>query len=122
ETPLKAGDSHFFQVTTINPQAELKVVSGPMTASMTMSQQINRLIESMDLPRTNEMVQLLSHFLKEQLPISKEQLLQAQNWLKLSDGVSMKDGLASIQRMVELNMPFTKDVFQSVLNGSKTNG
>ncbi|BDH61122.1 hypothetical protein MTP04_12520 [Lysinibacillus sp. PLM2] len=122
ETPLKAGDSHFFQVTTINPQAELKVVSGPMTSSMTMSQQINRLIESMDLPRTNEMVQLLSHFLKEQLPISKEQLVQAQNWLKMSDGMLMKDGLVAIQRMVELNMPFTKDVFQAALNGSKTSG
>ncbi len=55
ETPLKAGDSHFFQVTGISPQAELKVVSGPMNASNSMSQQIQQLLDSMNLPKTAEM-------------------------------------------------------------------
>ena len=123
EVPLKAGDAHFFQVTGTNPQTELKVVTGPMAQTASPSQQINQLLESMSLPKTPEMQQLLGHFMKAQLPISKDQLAQAEIWLKaLPEGVSKVDALQVIQKMVELKMPMTNDIFQALMSGQKTSG
>ncbi|KPN93101.1 hypothetical protein [Lysinibacillus sp. ZYM-1] len=123
EVPLKTGDAHFFQVTGTDPQTELKVVTGPMTQGTSPSQQINQLLETMNLPKTAEMQQILGHFMKEQLPISKEQLLQAEMWLKaLPEGVSKVDALQTIQKMIELKMPMTNDVFQALISGQKTSG
>lgn len=123
EVPLKAGDAHFFQVTGTNPQTELKIVTGPMAQASTPSQQINQLLESMNLPKSAEMQQLLGHFMKAQLPISKEQLLQAEMWLKaLPEGISKVDALQTIQKMIELKMPMINDVFQALMSGQKTSG
>ncbi len=123
EVPLKAGDAHFFQVTGTDPQAELKVVSGPMTPTSSPSQQINQLLESMNLPKSAEMQQLLGHFMKAELPISKDQLLQAEMWLKaLPEGISKMDALQTIQKMIELKMPMTNEVFQALMSGQKTSG
>lgn len=123
EVPLKAGDAHFFQVTGTNPQTELKIVTGPMARASTPSQQINQLLESMNLPKSAEMQQLLGHFMKAQLPISKEQMLQAEMWLKaLPEGISKVDALQTIQKMIELKMPMINDVFQALMSGQKTSG
>ncbi|MFF6015121.1 hypothetical protein [Lysinibacillus fusiformis] len=123
EVPLKAGDAHFFQVTGTDPQAELKVVSGPMTSAASPSQQINQLLESMNLPKSAEMQQLLGHFMKAELPISKDQLLQAEMWLKaLPEGISKMEALQTIQKMIELKMPMTNEVFQALMSGQKTSG
>lgn len=123
EVPLKAGDAHFFQVTGTNPQTELKIVTGPMAQASTPSQQINQLLESMNLPKSPEMQQLLGHFMKAQLPISKEQMLQAEMWLKaLPEGISKVDALQTIQKMIELKMPMINDVFQALMSGQKTSG
>lgn len=123
EVPLKAGDAHFFQVTGTNPQTELKIVTGPMAQAYTPSQQINQLLESMNLPKSAEMQQLLGHFMKAQLPISKEQMLQAEMWLKaLPEGISKVDALQTIQKMIELKMPMINDVFQALMSGQKTSG
>lgn len=123
EKPLKAGDSYFLQVTSASPQAELKVVSGPMTQSITITQQMNQLLETMNLPKTNDMKLLLTYFIKEQIPISKEQMIQAELWMKnLPEDIPKQEALATIQKMVELKVPFTNDMFKALLYGSKTNG
>ena len=64
EVPLKVGDAHFFQVTAMNPQTELKVVTGPMSQAMTPNQQMNQLLETMNLPKSAEMQQVLTNFIK----------------------------------------------------------
>ncbi|MGN7478546.1 hypothetical protein ACTHOQ_11870 [Solibacillus silvestris] len=123
EVPLKLGDAHFFQVTATNPQTELKVVTGPMSQTITAGQQLTQLLETMNLPKSNEMQQVLSHFMKAQLPLSKEQLLAAESWMKnLPAGVDKNNALQALQRMVELKMPFTNTVFQALTQGVKTDG
>lgn len=123
EVPLKAGDAHFFQVTGTSPQTELKVVTGPMGQELSSSQQINQLLDSMNLPKTTEMQQVLAHFIKAQIPISKEQLIQAEMWMKaLPEGVTKMDALQALQKMVELKMPMLQDVFQALISGQKTSG
>lgn len=123
EIPLKAGDAHYFQVTNINPHTELKVVSGPMASTSSAQQQIQTLIDSLQLPKSPEMKQILNHFLKNGLPLSKEQLIQAEMWMKtLPEGLSKQDALTALQRMTDAKMPFTNDVFKALLYGSKTEG
>ena len=123
EVPLKQGDAHFFQVTATNPQTELKVVTGPMSQSMTAGQQMSQLLETMNLSKSNEMQQVLSHFMKAQLPLAKEQLIAAESWMKnLPAGVDKNNALHALQRMVELKMPFTNTVFQALTQGIKTDG
>lgn len=123
EVPLKAGDAHFFQVTSTGAQTELKVVTGPMGQSTPMNQQIQQLLQTMNLPKSAEMQQVMGHFLKEQLPISREQLLAAEAWMKnLPEGVSKQDALGAMQKMVELKMPFTQNVFHALTVGAKTDG
>lgn len=123
EVPLKLGDAHFFQVTATNPQTELKVVTGPMSQSMTAGQQISQLLETMSLPKSNEMQQVLSHFMKAQLPLAKEQLIAAESWMKnLPAAVDKNNALHALQRMAELKMPFTDTVFQALTQGTKTDG
>ncbi|MDN4494227.1 hypothetical protein [Ureibacillus aquaedulcis] len=123
ETPLKAGDSHFFQVTNMNPQAELKVVTGPMQQSQTTIGQLNQLLETMNLPKTPDMQQMLGHFIKNQLPLSKEALMQAENWLnKLPESVTKQEALHVIQKMAEMKLPFTSEVFKGLIFGNKNNG
>lgn len=123
EVPLKLGDAHFFQVTATNPQTELKVVTGPMSQTMTPAQQLSQLMETMNLPKSTEMQQVLAHLMKAQLPLSKEQLLAAESWMKnLPVGVDKNNALQAVQRMVELKMPFTNTVFQALTQGTKTDG
>lgn len=120
EAPLKAGDAHFFQVTKTDGQAEIKVVTGP-TASP--QQQIQQLMQSMNLPKTQEMQQILGHFIKQQLPITKENMLSAESFMKaLPEGVTKADALQALQRMTELKMPFTQQVFNALVLGGKTDG
>ena len=99
EVPLKAGDAHFFQVTGTTPQPELKVVTGPMGQG-TQAQHMQQLLDSMNLPKTVEIQQVLSHFIKQQMPITKEQLVAAEQWMKtLSEGITKQDGLQALQRI-----------------------
>lgn len=123
ETPLKAGDAHFFQVTSTGTQTELKVVTGPMGQTVPMNQQIQQLLQTMNLPKTTEMQQVMGRFLKEQLPISREQLLSAETWMKnLPEGVTKQAALSALSKMVELKMPFTQNVLHALTLGSKTDG
>lgn len=122
EAPLKAGDAHFFQVTGTAPQTELKVVTGPMGPQMSQSQQMNQLLDTMNLPKTADMQKVMAHFMKEQTPIAKEQLIQAEAWLKNLSGPEKQQALVALTKMVELKMPFTNEVFSALMNGQKTSG
>ena len=122
ETPLKAGDSHYFQVTNTKGQVELKVVTGP-NGQATPAQQMTQLMESMNLPKSTEMRQVLSHLIQQNIPIAKEQLLQAEAWMQaMPDQATKAVALQAMTRMIELKMPFTNDVFQALMNGSKSSG
>lgn len=123
ETPLKAGDAHFFQVSKAAPEVQLKVVTGPLTGGNTLAQQATQLMQAMNLTKTNEMQAVTQFFLKEQLPISKELLIQAEQLLKqLPPGTSIKAALEGIQKMTELKLPITPSMLEAVLSGKSTSG
>lgn len=123
ETPLKAGDAHFFQVSKASPEVQLKVVTGPLTGGNTIAQQATQLLQAMNLTKSSEMLAVTQFLLKEQMPISKDLLMQAEQLLKqLPPGVSMKAALEAIQKMTDLKLPLKPSLFETVLSGKSTVG
>lgn len=120
ETPLKAGDAHFFQVTGTSPDLTLKVVSGPLT-SQTTAQQANQLMTSMNLPESKEMQQIVTQFLKNETPMSREQLIQAEQLLKTTN-VPKAEALAALSKIVDLKLPMNESSLQAIIQGSAKTG
>lgn len=118
ETPLKTGDAHFFQVTKSAPEIQLKVVTGPLSGGNSLAHQ---LLQAMNLSKSSEMQTIVQFFIKEQLPISKELLMQAEQLIKnLAPNTPIKDGLEAIQKMIDLKIPLTSNMFESLLSGKST--
>ena len=123
ETPLKAGDSHFFQVEKSAPELQLKVVTGPLTQGNTLAQQGQQLLQAMNLPKTTEMQAAVQFFIKQQLPVSKDTLLQVEQLLKqMPKDITMKAALETIQKIVEMKLPLTDTMLQTVMSGKSTDG
>lgn len=121
EVPLKAGDSHYFQVTGVKPDLQLKVVTGPLQSTSTG--QIQQLMDSLQLPKTANMQALVQHMVKEKMALSKDQLLIAEQWIKsLPPQVKRAEAFFAIQRMSELKLPFTNEVFRSLISGQDKTG
>lgn len=122
ETPLKAGDAHFFQVTKSEPEVQLKVVAGPLGGN-TAVQQAQQLLQAMNLNKSSELQAIVQFFIKEQIPISKELLLQAEQLIKqLPANISVREGLEAIQKMIDLKVPLTSNMFETILSGKSTDG
>ncbi len=123
EVPLQLGKSHYFQVSGVEPDLQLKVISGPMASSVPLSQQVSQLLDSLQLSQTNEMKQVTTYFLNNNLPFSKELLLQAEQLLKgLPENIHSKDALAVLQKLINLKLPIQQDTFQAVFHGSLKQG
>jgi len=123
EAPLKAGDAHYFQVTGGKANLQLKVVTGALQSSTNGSGQIRQLMESLQLPKSAEMQALVRHVVKEGIPLSREQVIQAEQLLKnLPPKVKLPEGLIAIQKMSELKQPFTHEIFRSVISGQDKSG
>lgn len=123
ETPLKAGDTHFFQVAKSTPELQLRVVTGPLTQGNSLGQQAQQLMQAMNLTKSTEMQAVVQFFLKEQLPLSKELLVQTEQLLKeLPPTISMKEALEAVGKVNELKLPLTLSMIQTVVSGKSTNG
>lgn len=123
EVPLKAGDSHYFQVTSVKPELQLKVVTGALPQTSSPSVQIQQLMDSLQLPKTPTMQALVQHMVKEQIPLSKDQLLQAEQWIKnLPPQVKLADAVQALQRMSEMKLPFSNEIFRSIISGGDKTG
>lgn len=120
ETPLKAGDAHFFQVTGTSPDLSLKVVSGPLT-SQSASQQALQLMKSMNLPDSKEMQQIIKQFLKNDVPMTREQLIQAEQVLKATN-IPTTQALDAFSKIIELKLPMTEKSLQAIVQGSAKAG
>jgi len=65
------------------------------------------------LPRTNDMKSLTTQLLNEKIPLNKEMLLLAGQWME-----SAKDSpkaMETIKEMIQRNLPFTEKVFLSLM-------
>ena len=122
EVPMKAGDSYYFQVKSVQPELQLKIISGPTVAAEGKGHQLNKLMEAMQLRKTSEMKALLSFVIKNKMPMTREGLLQVETLLRNVPPAAMNDALTSIQKMAELKLPFTESMFRSILGVESKEG
>ena len=122
EVPMKAGDSYFFQVSSVKPELQLKIISGPVSGAEGPARQLANLMESMQLPRTTEMQEILSFVLKNKIPMTREGLLAAEALLKSVPATARDEALATIQKMVELKLPFNETVFRALFGVQSKEG
>lgn len=122
ETPMQAGNSHFFQVQSTEPELTLKMVSGPIDAKASPIDQMKQLMDTMKLPQSKEMQQLVLQLVKNDIPFNKEQLVAAEPLLKGLKGAERTQTIDALQKMIELKLPMTKDSLQAVIQGSLKSG
>lgn len=115
EVPMKAGDAYYFQVSSVNPVLQLKIISGPFRAIEGQGHQLGKLVEDMQLPKTPEMLSVLAFTVKNKIPMTREGLLQAATLLKDVPAGLRNAALASIQRLADLKLPFAESTFRSLL-------
>ncbi|MFJ7933123.1 hypothetical protein [Sporosarcina sp. NPDC096371] len=122
EVPMKAGDSYYFQVNAMKPELQLKIISGPTKASEGQARQLSSLMDAMQLPKTAEMQSLLAFVVKNKIPMTRENLIEAERMLKSVSAAARNEALASIQKMVDLKLPFTDTIFRSLLGVENKEG
>lgn len=118
ETSMQAGNSHFFQVTSTQPELTLKMVSGPIDPKASSLDQMKQMMESMKLPQTKELQQVVLQLVKNDIPFNKEQILSAESLLKGVKGSERTQTIDALQKMIELKLPMTRDSLQAVIQGS----
>ncbi|AMW98404.1 hypothetical protein [Rummeliibacillus stabekisii] len=123
EIPLQAGNAHYFQVSGTEPDLQLKVISNPMSSAMPLTQQADQLLNALGLNQTTSLKELASFFLQNNLPLSKELFLQAEELLKnLPDNLGTKEALQIIQKLIAHKLPIQQGTFQAVLEGNMKTG
>ncbi len=115
EVPMKAGDSYYFQVNAVKPELQLKIISGPLQATEGQARQLGGLMDAMQLPKTPEMQALLAFVMKNKIPMTRDSLLEAEALLKGVPPAARNEALASLQKMIELKLPLTENIFRSLL-------
>ena len=115
EVPMQAGDNYYFKVNGTEPELQLQVISGPMRGGEGQSAQLTQLMESLNLPKTQEMKDILATIIKQKIPMTKENMLEAVNLLKSVPAEMKANALATLGKIAEARLPFTPAVFQSLL-------
>ncbi|WP_318615446.1 hypothetical protein [Sporosarcina sp. YIM B06819] len=115
EVPMKAGDSYYFQVKAVEPELQLKIISGPTQTAEGQAPKLGGLMDAMQLPKTPEMQALLTTVMKNKITMTRENLLEAEAMLKSVPAAARNEALASIQKIVELKLPFNETIFRSLL-------
>lgn len=122
ETSMQAGNTHFFQVSATEPELTLKMVSGPIDARSSVAEQTKQLLDTMKIPQSKEMQQLVSQLIKNEIPFNKEQLMAAEQMLKGVKGGERAQTIEVLQKIIELKLPITTDTVQAVIQGGKKDG
>ncbi|PIC65649.1 hypothetical protein CSV79_00810 [Sporosarcina sp. P13] len=115
EVPMQAGDNYYFKVNSTEPELQLQVISGPIQSAEGQTRQLSQLMDSLNVPKTPEMKELLAMVIKQRIPITKENLLEAANLLKTAPEGMKAEALATISKIANARLPFTPVVFQSLL-------
>ncbi|QED47526.1 hypothetical protein [Cytobacillus dafuensis] len=110
EIPLTVNENQWFQVESAEGKVHLKVLDTQGTNEKQLL--VGDLLKQFSLPETKENIALLQHFVKEQLPITKETIRTAAEWIKSSQ--SIQDSLQAISALYSKQLPFTESVFQSI--------
>jgi hypothetical protein len=114
QVPITVNERYWFQVLASNEMLMLKVLDELSTnaanGKINDEHAAQQLIQKWGLSRNAD--KLLRFLLKEQLPIIKDQLLQATEWLSMSEQTDV--GLQAIKLMYVHRLPFTRATFEAM--------
>ncbi|MHC0037649.1 hypothetical protein [Pseudoneobacillus sp. C159] len=106
---LSDTESYWFQVQTDNDGGiELKVLE---TFEQTNTSHL--FLKNLQLPETKQNRQLVQFFQLKNLPITPEQLSLAASWIGQKKDIRKE--LTALEWMINRNLPFTKQTFQSLV-------
>lgn len=113
EVPLKTGEGYWLQVASEDGDIQLKLLNKPLLGESKAA----ALLRQFSLPLQKEYLQLVEFFVKEQLPLSKEAIMKAVQWLqKLPQSES---GLNTLKGMLQKGIPLSEVNFLSLLETEK---
>lgn len=112
EVPLQSGERYWFRVTSADDGIQLQVVALPMAGSENIGKMAKELLLQLSLPLTKENKAFVEMMMKEKLPLTKELIIKAGEWLAKG---TLSEGLQVIKTMIDHSLPMSKDIFQPLM-------
>lgn len=116
EAPLSANERYWFQVQPGEGKVRLKVLASGSEEGK-QPESITKILVEFSLPANKENLELVRFFVKEQLPVSKEILQQASEWLKNVNPRS--SGLEAIKTIISRGLPLSDATFSALYTANK---
>ncbi|MFD2443505.1 hypothetical protein ACFSO7_05835 [Bacillus sp. CGMCC 1.16607] len=113
DVPLEVGRHYWLQVQPSEGTVELKLLDNN-SLSLSRQEGLETVFKAFSLSSSKENVEVVKYFLKEQLPISKELVQNAANWIKNS--TQPLEELNTINWMIKQGYPVTKDIYHALIS------
>ena len=110
DAPISMGEGYWFQVKRGGDAAELKVLrtENATTAKAAPLQ----VLAHLSLPPSKENIELAKMFIENQLPITKENILQSVKWA--AESKDRASAFQAVKTIHSLSLPLTDKVFQAI--------
>ncbi|GAE43626.1 hypothetical protein [Mesobacillus boroniphilus] len=116
ETPLSANERYWFQVQPGEGKVHLKVI-GSGSDDKGQPGSLAKILGELSMQPTKENLELIRFFIKEQLPVNRELLKQASEWLSMAD--SRNAGQDTMKLILTRGFPVTQAVFDALYTTTK---
>ena len=116
EAPLSANERYWFQVQPGEGKVHLKVI-GTGAEDKSQPGSLAKILGEFSMQPTKENLELVRFFIKEQLPVNRELLKQASEWLSMVD--SRRAGQDAIKMILARGIPVTQAAFEALYTTTK---
>jgi hypothetical protein len=116
ETPLSANERYWFQVQPGEGKIHLKVI-GSGSEDKVQPGSMSKILGEFAMQPTKDNLELVRFFIKEQLPVNRELLKQAAEWLSMAD--SRSAGQDAIKLILTRGFPVTQAAFDALYTTTK---
>lgn len=116
EAPLSANERYWFQVQPGEGKVHLKVISSGAEEKGQLGS-LAKILGEFSIQPTKENIELVRFFIKEQLPVNRELLKQASEWLSMVD--SRAAGQDAIKMILTRGIPYTQTAFEAFYTTAK---
>ncbi|MGV2941089.1 hypothetical protein AB5I83_15925 [Mesobacillus sp. LC4] len=116
EAPLSANERYWFQVQPGEGKVHLKVV-GKGAEDKGQPASLAKILGEFSMQPTKENMDLVRFFIKEQLPVNRELLKLASEWLSMVD--SRSAGQDALKMILTRGIPVTQAAFEALYTATK---
>lgn len=116
EAPLSANERYWFQVQPGEGKVHLKVI-GSGAEDKGQPGSMAKMLGEFSMQPTKENIELVRFFIKEQLPVNRELLKLASEWLSMVD--SRSAGQDALKMILTRGIPVTQAAFEALYTATK---